>query len=169
MEVVIFKIRNISYATPSEKVLDVVKSISVVQIPYVSIYVNGSVNLAVLILIQIDLKKRLGADNLFEKAQGVLLEVVSQGYLFALHVDMVQELTEIHVEEISPFFHETLISDSEIKTQSNAIPSSDFVIGESSWQEDNIVLFQSNLIYVISMHELTHVDSNKYLFGAKKK
>jgi len=103
MEIVIFKLQNISYAIPTEKVLEVVESVPITQIPFVPTYVDGLVNLAGQILVQIDLGLLLGGNIQLEQSQGVLLKIVSQGYLYALHVDKVQELTEITEEEIHPF------------------------------------------------------------------
>lgn len=179
MEIVIFKLRETSYAIPTEKVLEVVEGAPITPIPFVPNYVDGLVNLAGQILIQIDLALLLGRDEAIDASQGVLLKIVSQGYLYALHVDKVQVLTEIAAEEIHPFNAiaiEDAVTDDEQESQqrdqletSEDSLSSHFVMGEFNWQQSNILLLDPDSLCISGLHALTHDGSHEGMLGSVEK
>jgi len=103
----------------------------------------------------------------------VLLKIVSQGYLYALHVDKVQVLTEIVEEEIHPFNNNQnaieVIDETSEPDQATAIPASHFVIGQFSWQQENTLLLEPDSLCISGLDELTQNTPNDGLLGPIEK
>lgn len=91
MDVVIFELAGQHYALPAAKVTEVLDPLPVTPLPFAPPHVDGLVNVAGRVVVQMDAAVRLGASSPVAAATGsVLVVAAAAGEACAVHVEKVQ-------------------------------------------------------------------------------
>ena len=136
MDVVIFEVTGQRFALPASSVSEVLDPLFVTPLPYAPDYVDGLVNVAGLVVVQMDAAVRLGLNTTLDAACGSVLVIGSGGADSAVHVEKVLTKASIEDSQIA-LGSETPI---EIEGQKS---EKHFLAGEFQWQGAPVLLLDA--------------------------
>lgn len=130
MDVVIFEVAGQRYALPAANVSEVLDPVPVTPLPYAPPFVDGLVNVAGVVVVQLDAAKRLGAGESLEPTCGSVLVIGNGDADSAVHVARV--LTK------------ATIADDDIARQDGADGYENrFFVGGFQWKDTSVLLLDA--------------------------
>jgi len=127
MDVVIFEVAGQRYALPATNVSEVLDPVPVTPLPYAPPFVDGLVNVAGVVVVQLDAAKRLGAVESLEPTRGSVLVIGDGNADSAVHVARV--LTKA-----------TIADDDIARQEGGGGHENHFFVGSFQWKDTSVLV-----------------------------
>jgi|APLak6261672720_1056091.scaffolds.fasta_scaffold01376_2 purine-binding chemotaxis protein CheW len=150
MDVVIFEVSGQRFALPASCIFEVLDPLLVTPLPYAPAYVDGLVNVAGLVMVQVDAAVRLGIGAGQDDSSGNAMVIGRNAAECTVHVTRV--LSKINVDD-------HLMAHGAASSQQgdagDAGSASRYIAGEFQWQDASVLLLE---LEAFSLDGITAVD-----------
>lgn len=137
MDVVIFELNKQHFALPASEVSEVLDPLPVTPLPFAPDYVDGLVNVAGQVVVQMDAASRLGAGEHLAAGKGSVLVTHVEGASSAVHVEKVLTKATVADGEIA------MCGVSSSVEEGATLPVNEAVKGEFTWNGIPVLLLDT--------------------------
>ena len=152
MDMVIFEISAELYALAAQNVPEVLDPLKATMLPYVPDYVDGLVNVAGRVMVQVDLGMRLGVAGRLAAESGNVLVIDCRAGRTAAHVERVLAKADIPAEQLNLYAPQDEVS--------NRI-----VTGEFLWHDRTVLVLDPEAVGIDEMRAVGVPDAEGGLLG----